>query len=703
MNLIEKFRRKTEGLSNEEIAKEVALKLRSQLIHRYRRVKSRLFGTEVSDEKLLRALGLDKNADLLAHFHDRVSPNIFQGLRDLQGTGEIYAEYFPGSIEETILSANSACEHSFAFFGRKHKYTEREIDWHYDSTIDYRWPQVHYSEISIGQAKAGADIKIPWELARLQHFVTLGQVYSLTNDEHYAVEFSNQVLSFARQNPPEIGIHWLSPMEVALRAISLSLGFQLFRRSQNLDIETLKAVLKLLLSHGLFIEQNLEFSHRITSNHYLSDLVGLLFIGLLFPEFKQSAHWAEFARTELLKEMDKQIYKDGVDWEASIGYHAFVLELYLYSFLLCKENNVEIENRYWIKLKGMFEFVRAYLKPDGTAPIIGDWDDGRVILWHRRPAFDHFYLLSVAAVLFEDERFKLSGQPSEECLWLFGTHGWETFESLSMSEEEQHSKAFSEGGVYIQREGNLYAIIDCGEIGINGHGSHGHNDLLSLELYYRDHTFLVDGGSYIYTGDPEARNEFRSTAFHNTVMIDGVEINEIYPGQLFVLGNQARPKVNRWESNEEYDLLDAEHNGYLRLSQGVIHRREIRFNKIEGYWLITDHLNGEGEHQFNFFFNFDLGLGLELVEGTRAVATDEEAGVSLAIVPLDANGLQAKLVERYVSKGYGQRAKSWGVEYSLRANAPIEKRFLIAPCSDGDLTDVYELIDSLSTDRHNIN
>ena len=60
-----------------------------------------------------------------------------------------------------------------------------------------------------------------------------------------------------------------------------------------------------------------------------------------------------------------------------------------------------------------------------------------------------------------------------------------------------------------------------------------------------------------------------------------------YPGQLFVLGNQARPKVNLWETNEEYDLLDAEHNGYLRLPQGIIHRRQIRFNKIGGYWLIT--------------------------------------------------------------------------------------------------------------------
>ncbi|MEW6735028.1 MAG: alginate lyase family protein [Acidobacteriota bacterium] len=697
MKFIDKFRQKTEGLSNSEIAKEAALMVKSRLIHRYRQAKSIIANTEISDEKLLRALTLPRDVELLSYFQNREKPVSFPSFSTLAQTCEILADYFPSSLEDLIIEANEICQHEFTFFGRKHKYNVEEINWHYDGVIDYEWPQRHYSQISISQAKMGADIKVPWELARLQHFITLGQVYSITLDERYAIEFSNQILSFARANPPEIGIHWMSPMEVALRSISLSLGFYFFRHSQNFDSETLKALLKLLLSHGTFIEQNLEFSHRITSNHYLSDLVGLLFIGLLFPEFKQSAQWAEFARVELLKEMDKQVYGDGVDWEASTAYHAFVLELFLYSFLLCKEQGIKIDNSYWNKLEKMFAFVQAYLKPDGSAPLIGDCDDGRVIVWRRKPTYDHFYLLAIAAVLFENERYKVTGQPSEECLWIFGPIGWDTYDSMSMSEEILISSAFPEGGVYIQRDDNLYAIIDCGEIGINGQGSHAHNDLLGFELFYRERTFFVDAGSYVYTGDPQARNQFRSTAYHNTLMVDGMEINEIYPGQLFVIGNQAHIKVNSWESNEEYDLLDAEHNGYLRLPQGVIHRRQIHFNKIGCYWLIKDILQGEGSHQFTFFFNFDAGLGLELAEGTRAIINDEQSGVSLALVPLGENGLSVEIVDRYVSKGYGQRAKSWGVMYNLKARAPLEQQFLIAPCTDGDLTSVYELMETLDS------
>src|SRR5262249_1711530 len=159
--------------------------------------------------------------------------------------------------------------------------------------------------------------------------------------------------------------------------------------------------------------------------------------------------------------------------------------------------------------------------------------------------------------------------------------GWDTFDSLESAEGDVTSTAFPDGGVYIQREGGLYAIIDCGDVGINGQGSHSHNDLLSFELCYRERTFIIDPGSYVYTADGAARNQFRSTAYHNTVMIDGLEINEIYPDQLFVIGNQARPNVIDWQSDDESDLLIAEHNGYERLPEKVIHRRGIQFNKLE--------------------------------------------------------------------------------------------------------------------------
>src|SRR3712207_4320923 len=89
--------------------------------------------------------------------------------------------------------------------------------------------------------------------------------------------------------------------------------------------------------------------------------------------------------------------EDGADFEASTGYHRLVLELFLYSFILCRENNIEIDKRYWQKLRQMFEYVRAYVKPDGLAPLVGDTDSGRVMPVRQRAANDHAYLLSLGA------------------------------------------------------------------------------------------------------------------------------------------------------------------------------------------------------------------------------------------------------------------------------------------------------------------
>lgn len=695
MSFIDKFRQKTAGLSKEEIAQEVMDKVRSRFMRRYRRLKSSLIDTNITDEQLLKALSLPPQTDLLKYFKERRQPKIFAGLDKLTSTCNLYNDYFPNSLETTIQYANEICEHHFRFLGQEHQYQAEAIDWSYDTTTKYQWPQKHYSEIDISQAPSGNDVKIPWELARLQHFITLGQAYHLTKDERFAIEFSKQLQSFVKSNPPELGIHWLCAMEVALRAISVSIAFYLFRSSPNFDLATLKALLKLMLSHGQFVRENLEFSHRITSNHYLSDLVGLLFIGVLFPEFREANHWAEFAQGEILREMDKQIYADGVDWEASTGYHALVLELFLYSFLLCKENGRTLEKRYWQKLEQMFTFVRSYLKPDGMAPLIGDCDNGRMIIWQHRAARDHSYLPSIAAILFDQEVNKISGLPSEEALWIFGATGWDNFENLAMSDPAQ-SAAFTNSQIYIQREGDLYTIIDCGEVGIQGRGSHGHNDMFSFELFYRERTFFVDPGSYSYTGDKSARNLFRSTAYHNTVMVDDIEINNINPAQLFVLANQAHAKINKWETSEEYDLLDAEHDGYLRLAERVIHQRQCYFNKLAGYWVITDHFTGMGQHKFSFFFNFDLGLNVELASPGRVLISDNELGLALALVPLEeSEGMKAEIVPRFISRGYGERAKSWGVVYNLSASVPLTRRFLIAPCSEDDFSGVDQLVEEL--------
>ncbi len=496
---------------------------------------------------------------MLAHFRGDREARFFDGLPAPDAT-EIAAA-------DRIVSF-----HAWPLLGFGEKNFGSDIQWTRDLLSNYVWPLDYHRDIKLVRTD-GSDVRVLWELNRLGHFITLARAYSLTKDERYSAEFCAQLRSWADQNPYGRGPNWTCAMEVALRAINLLAAFETFRRSPELNAEFLSFFLQLLQRHGSYIQRNLEFSYIATSNHYLSDVVGLLWLGLMLPELRDAHEWRDFGLDQMASEMDKQVLNDGADFEASTGYHRFVTELLLYSFLLCRANNVEIENRYWTKLHQMLSYIRAYLRPDGFAPLIGDTDSGRVLPIGHRSARDHAYLLAIGP-------------------------------------ETQHagSQAFPDAGIYIMRDGDLYLCFNASDAGLNGRGSHGHNDALSIEVSAGGRAFIVDPGTYVYSADLQKRHEFRSTAYHSTVKIDGKEQNTTDPSTPFVIGNEARPRVLEWKTSEDLDKIVAEHYGYAP----VTHRRSVTFNKRERSWLIEDEFFGDGEHVYEIRFHFDSDLDVNV-------------------------------------------------------------------------------------------
>ena len=116
------------------------------------------------------------------------------------------------------------------------------------------------------------------------------------------------------------------------------------------------------------------------------------------------------------------------------------------------------------------------------------------------------------------------------------------------------SKAFPQGCFYIMRHGDLYMIIDCVPADPKSPSGHRHNSRLSFELFAGDKSFIIDPGAYVYTADKEMRNLFRSTKYHNTVVVDGEEQNRFGEDELFAMNLDAAVKMNRWVVTENYDF-----------------------------------------------------------------------------------------------------------------------------------------------------
>jgi uncharacterized heparinase superfamily protein len=266
-------------------------------------------------------------------------------------------------------------------------------------------------------------------------------------------------------------------------------------------------------------------------------------------------------------------------------------------------------------------------------------------------------------------------------LWLLGAEGLRAYENLSAGEPAS-SAAFREAGTYVLRDADLYLLLSACGAGARGRGSHAHNDALSMEVSACGSNFVVDPGTYVYTADLAARQEFRSTAYHSTVEIDGVEQNETDARTPFRIGDDARPRPLRWATSNTTDLVSAEHHGYERLSSPITHARTVMLDKRRRFFIVEDALAGRGSHTFRFRFHAGRGIGAR-VRDDGAELYDDANGARLFIVPLDL-GAQPAIETRRTSRDYGERVSSQSLCWTLRDNAPLIVAWALVPARAGE-------------------
>jgi hypothetical protein len=228
--------------------------------------------------------------------------------------------------------------------------------------------------------------------------------------------------------------------------------------------------------------------------------------------------------------------------------------------------------------------------------------------------------------------------------------------------------------------------IDAGSSGQKGNGGHSHNDLLSLVLFAHGQHWLIDPGAYVYTADYAARNLFRSTAYHNTVQVDGAEINPYDPARLFSMDKDAQPRVEAWVADDDYDYFAASHPGYARLAEPVIHQRQVFFDKREQLWIVQDRLSGAGSHRLEWHWRFAAEVSLCLEN--KHLSARNEAGQALHLWLMAGDSAQLTVEEGWVSPGYGRRMRSQVLHIVEESAAlPAVQTFAFAPTDAGGISD----------------
>lgn len=547
-----------------------------------------------------------------------------------------------------LKDADKILNHEFDFLGMDSLNIGSNIIWNKDYLHNFEWNNKYYKLIRVVDKNYKADVKLPWELSRMHHLVILGQAYVISNNEKYTAEFISQLKSWIEKNPYKMSVNWTCAMEVAIRSINIIIALELFEESNLLTKDFKGLINDLLYKSGEFIYENLEDDDGIKSNHYLSNICGLFWLGIYFSKYNdETIKWFEFGYNELEIEILNETNEDGTSYEGSTSYHKLVTEMFLFSAIFAKKNNFYLSKGFNDRLRLMIEFLLDISKKDYTIPLLGDNDDGRFIIlenYYSSEKYSIKYLIALAEGYFE-YKYMNSDENIDSFKFIYGK------KELKNNYEFKRKNSYKYGGYYILNNKRINMLIRCGELSFRGQGAHSHNDQLSFELSIDDKDIFIDPGSYLYSSNYDLRNKFRSTSMHNTVMIDNTEQNEIEFENLFQLKERTYSKMLFFNDFKFIGI----HEGY-KSKYGLIHKREININEKQIH--IIDEILGENKLNKKVIFN--LAPNLDLSINNNEIIID-------SYIKLKTN-LELNVSSSYVSKSYGVLVKSKQLIFETKLN-----------------------------------
>lgn len=311
---------------------------------------------------------------------------------------------------------------------------------------------------------------------------------------------------------------------------------------------------------------------QLLGNHYLENLKAIVICSLVFGEENIYRQYIKC----LLSELEEQITADGLHYELSLMYHKIVLEDLIrvaIVMLECGKHDTVEHQSILSTIRKMFTAMYSLELGCERTPLFNDAGDN--------VAKPTDALVKVCKELFNIEPEKV--------------------DSIS--------------GYHKLYDGKITIIADTGELSPNYMPGHAHNDCLSFEVFYDGNPIFVNLGTYQYQGSK--RQYFRTTAAHNTVMIDHHEQSELW----------GEHRAGRRISNAKGRIIENIIIGQCKNYYGEVHKRKIELR--DGFVLVLDKTVSKGKDGIvNSYLHLAPGLCYNngLIKGN---------GLNLAVCPIN--------------------------------------------------------------------
>ncbi len=527
-------------------------------------------------------------------------------------------------------------------------------------------------------------------LNRHFHFRTLAEAYWQAGLDKYAKEIADEILDWTASNPVVLISSGNAMPNGSEAWQTLTTGIRLADTWPNalyrclaspaFSEDAIVALFKSVCEQARHLVRWPTRANWLTTESY-----GLFTAGMLFPEFKEAHEWRRLALERLFKQLDDEIYPDGMEYELAAGYNNWVVSQLTRVLELADLNDrrAEVPPDFLAKMEKMFDYLVYASMPNGQAPGLNDSNN-----------------VDVRAILATG--FKLFPKRLDfEFIATAGQRGRTPAET---------SHAFAYAGHYVMRSGwdqdATYLLFDAGPFG----AAHQHEDKLHFVLWSHGAQIVLDPGNFSYDRS-RWRRYVLSTAAHNTILVDGQGQHREGKQETYFWPRPWTPPAPpnndaRWVSTPEYDLAIGSYtDGYGPKNDILVtHERRILFVKSENIFLVTDTLTprADVEHRYEALFHLDAANAL-LDGSSRTVRTDNPSGSNLAIVALVDRGTTVEIVKGKEDEPVqGWAGQPWRAiptaVYRTSGRGVVRLHFVLEPLAPG-VQPVVRRVEKVAKDK----
>jgi hypothetical protein len=586
----------------------------------------------------------------------------------------------PSEVDSVVAEADRCVAGERSYFGYPTVNVGPVVDWHHDPIADYRWPATPSDRID--HRVAPCDPKWIWELNRLQHLPALAQAWLFTGRPHYAEAAFRELDGWLEQNPVGCGIAWRGAFEAGLRAISVAVALQGLRDSPALTEARFRRVVRMLDASARYC-WHAQSRFSSANNHLVGEMAGLAVVHLLLPELAAPAELFEKCIAILAAEADRQILPDGAGAEQSVAYQIFTVELMSIVIVLLRLRGDDVPRQLADAVARSSRYLAGLVGEGDPDPRYGDDDDGVALRLGVEPKESVRRHLGITAALAGTATTPI--ETTLTAAWYARASGAD-LETILRTQRPVHANFFApHGGLVVLRSGGRRLTMDVGPLGYLSIAAHGHADALAVTLSAQGADLIVDPGTASYYGNPQWRTAHRSTRAHPTVCVDGLD-QSVMAGA-FLWSRHAECRVRSVDIDG--GVVDAEHDGYRRLDDPVIHRRWLIARPDDPTIAVIDLVDGAAEH--DAVVSWPLAPGLDVCctgEGHDVMRAGEPVlGLRYAATrPLWTEQVRADTHDHlgWFSDRLESRTPSWLLGVRCAAVAPVTVLTLIRTGGDID-------------------